>query len=234
MKRKTFAFETKELKDNGEFTGYASVFKTVDHYNDVIHPGAFTSSIAAWKKRGRFPPLLWQHSSALPIGPHLDMYEDDKGLFVHAKLLVDEVEKAREARALLKAKVLGGMSIGFDIVEDGAKWDGQRKGYDFYALDLWENSLVTFPANPDALVDSVKSLLASGTLPAPSDFEGLLRDAGFTRSQAKRIASHGYTSLRDAGLTLREEEDEEDETEHEYEDAKGVLAHLQNFVRAGK
>jgi HK97 family phage prohead protease len=227
MKRKTYAFETKELKDDGEFTGYASVFGTVDYYGDVIHRGAFTDSIAAWKKRGRFPPLLWQHSAQLPVGPHLDMYEDEKGLYVHAKLLVDEVEKAREARALLKAKVLGGMSIGFDIVADAAKWDNKRGGFDFYAVELWENSLVTFPANPDAQIDEVKTLLASGKLPAPSDFEEFLRDAGFNRRQAKYIASHGYTSLRDAGPSLRDEEPDTDTI-------RAAMADLSNYLGAGK
>src|SRR5688572_16149522 len=123
LKHRTYAFQTKEVKDSGEFTGYASVFDTVDFYRDVVRPGAFRESLADWKKKGKFPPILWQHMSAQPLGPHLDMYEDEKGLYVHGQLLIGEIEKAREAHALLKAKVISGMSIGFNVPEDGAAYD---------------------------------------------------------------------------------------------------------------
>lgn len=208
MNRKfmTFPFVTKDVKDTGEFTGYASVFDTIDFYGDVIRKGAFVDSLAKWKAKGKLPPILWQHNTQMPIGPHLAMEEDDKGLFVHGQLLIGDIEKAREAFALLKAKVISGMSIGFDIPEDGMNYDGKAEVWNITKANLWENSLVTFPANPDAQVENVKTCLASGTLPSPSDFERLLRDAGFTRRQATHIASRGYTSLRDAGLPLRDAE----------------------------
>lgn len=229
MKRKTFPFETKELKENGEITGYASVFDNVDFYGDVIRRGAFTDSIAVWKQKGRMPPLLWQHMSTVPIGPHLDMYEDEKGLYVHAQLLVDEVEKAREARALVKAKVINGFSIGFDVADGGATLIKGTNGFEFTKLELWENSLVTFPANTEARVDNVKSLLASGKMPPPSDFEEFLREAGFSRSEAKHIASRGYTSLRDAGLPRRDDEDKETHAA-----IRKDLAELSNYLRNSK
>lgn len=226
MKRKTFPFETKELKTNGELTGYASVFDTVDYYRDVVRRGAFTDSIADWKSKGKLPPLLWQHNAQMPIGPHLDMYEDEKGLYIHAQLLVDEVEKAREARALVKAKVISGFSIGFDIGEDGSEYDSKANVFNLTKISLWENSLVTFPANVDAQVEEVKSFLAAGKLPAPSDFEGFLRDAGFSRRQAKYIASNGYTSLRDAGLPCRD-----DEVNADHADICKDLSALTNYLK---
>lgn len=220
LKHRTYAFQTKEVKDSGEFTGYASVFDTVDFYRDVVRPGAFRESLADWKKKGKFPPILWQHMSAQPLGPHLDMYEDEKGLYVHGRLLVGEIEKAREAHALLKAQVISGMSIGFNVPEDGASYDGKTNVWNLNRIQIWENSLVTFPANEDAQVEEVKTILASGKLPAPSDFEGFLRDAGFSRREARYIASHGYTSLRDAGLPRRDDEIEEKGTD------PGLLAAL--------
>lgn len=229
MKRKAFAFETKEVTPKGELIGHASVFDTVDYYRDVVRKGAFVDSIAAWKKKGKLPPLLWQHQADAPIGPHLDMYEDEKGLYVHAQLLVDDVEKAREARALVNAGVINGFSIGFDIPDGGAEYDAKHNVFNLTRVELWENSLVTFPANQDAQVEEVKSVLASGKLPAPSDFEGFLRDAGFSRREAKHIASHGYTSLRDAGLPRRDDGNSED-----HPDVVKALSELSNYLRTGK
>lgn len=229
-KHRTFPFHLKAVESSGEFSGYASVFDKIDWYGDVVRPGAFTKTIAAWKSKGKLPPILWQHNSQMPIGPHLDMYEDAKGLFVVGKLLIEDIEKAREAHALLKAKVISGMSIGFDVAADGMEYDGKTNVWNLNELDLWENSLVTFPANEDAQVEEVKTILASGKLPAPSDFEGFLRDAGFTRSQAKYIAGHGYTGLRDAGLPLRDAEGEEKPTTANAVDLS-PLAELQAYLQ---
>jgi len=57
-----------------------------------------------------------------------------------------------------------------------------------------ELSVVTAPANEEALVDAVKSALAS-----EADFERLLRDAGLTRAQAKALMSGGYKALTQQG-----------------------------------
>lgn len=209
MKHRTYPFHLKELTETGEFSGYASVFDVIDWYGDVVRPGAFTKTLERWKAKDKLPPILWQHNAQMPIGPHLEMKEDAKGLFVRGSLLIGAIEKAREAYALLKAKVISGMSIGFDIADGGMSFDGKLNVWNLTEIELWENSLVTFPANQDAQVEEVKTMLASGKLPAPSDFERVLRDAGFTRRQATHIASHGYTSLRDAGLPLRDAEDEE-------------------------
>jgi len=226
LKHRSFPFHVKEIKASGEFSGYASVFDKMDWYGDVVRKGAFTQTIASWKSKGKLPPLLWQHKSAEPIGSHLDMYEDDKGLFVVGKLLIEAIEKAREAYALLKADVISGMSIGFNIAAGGQNYDGKTNVWNLTELDLWENSLVTFPANEDAQVENVKTILATGKLPSPSEFEGFLRDAGFSRKQAKHVAACGYTSLRDAGLPLRDAEDDESMI-----DTKTALDQLTNYVK---
>lgn len=56
-------------------------------------------------------------------------------------------------------------------------------------IDLWEVSLVTFPANEAARVQDVKS---AEDIKSLQDFEGFLEDAGFTPEEAKRIANHGF------------------------------------------
>jgi len=53
-------------------------------------------------------------------------------------------------------------------------------------IDLWEVSLVTFPANGAARVTNVKSV---DELQAPKDAERALRDAGFSKSDATAFVS---------------------------------------------
>jgi HK97 family phage prohead protease len=146
---KAFRMEVKDLdEDTGEFTGYAAVFGNRDSYGDVIEPGAFAKTIA--DKGGAFP-VLWQHDPWEPIGVSTSMQEDDKGLFVTAK--VSRVSaRGREALDLMRMRALTGLSIGFQTinkrVEGGVRYLTEIK--------LWEFSTVTWPANELALVTGVK------------------------------------------------------------------------------
>jgi HK97 family phage prohead protease len=199
MKRKVraFPFEVRSVSEAGEFEGYLSVYDKVDYYREVVVPGAFRESLEEWAGKGRLPPILWQHRAGEPLGPFLEMREDDVGLYVKGQLLVAEVQRAREARALLKAGAIGGMSIGFDVVEDD--YDSRAGIRSLKRVNLWEGSIVTFPANEAAQVVAVKGW--DGDLPSMSEFEDFLREAGgFSRSQAKAIAGHGLGKLlREAG-----------------------------------
>lgn len=174
-------FEVKAVDDKGRFSGYGSVFGNVDAYQEIVAPGAFAESLAAWKDAGKLPPVLWQHRSGEPVGPYLEMREDAHGLFVEGQLLVDDVVRAKEARALMKAKAVNGLSIGFVTREDSYdKVTGVRT---LKKIDLWEVSIVTFPANPAAQISNVKSAVEA--LESLAEAERYLRDAGgFSKSAA--------------------------------------------------
>lgn len=204
IKNLQIPLEIKSVSETGGFSGYGSVFHNEDSYGDVVRPGAFKKSLAEWAKKGRLPPMLWQHDRREPIGVFTKMVEDEKGLFVEGRLLIDDIPQARAAYALLKEKALGGMSIGYReiLIEQ----DHDEKVTNLLELDLWEVSVVTFPANEEATVDSVKSALAGGGLPTLPEFEKFLRDAGFSKSQSVAIASHGLRQLlRDADDTEAKE-----------------------------
>ncbi|MEZ5782351.1 MAG: HK97 family phage prohead protease [Rhizobiaceae bacterium] len=62
-------------------------------------------------------------------------------------------------------------------------------------VDLEEVSIVTSPANDRSRIDAVKMKLAHGTLPSIKEFEQIQREAGFSRTQAAIIASHGFKHL---------------------------------------
>lgn len=149
-KHRAFHLEVKSLQEDGAFAGYASVFNLLDNQRDVVRPGAFAASLA---KRNMPVQLLWQHQWESPIGVIQQIFEDRHGLYVQGKLLL-EVARAKEAYALIKAGALRGMSIGFTVKK--AARNPQSGVRELLALELWEVSLVTMPANDAAQVTVVK------------------------------------------------------------------------------
>ncbi|WP_299076377.1 HK97 family phage prohead protease [uncultured Paraglaciecola sp.] len=198
QKRQT-AFEVKEIGDAGEFSGYASVFGVVDSYGDVVVKGAFERTIAEHKAAKTMPKLLLQHNSAEIVGEHTVLKEDDKGLYIEGVIYKDDksIPEAAKAYSLIKRKQLSGISIGFSIYENGIRKNDTEGDGDYLLTDLnlWENSFVTFAANPDAKVESVKSALLSGDTPKASHVERALREIGFSTSQSKKFMSGGYKML---------------------------------------
>lgn len=186
QKRLVSPLTIKSLDDEtGKFSGYGSVFDVVDSYSEVVVRGAFNNSLT-----NRKPALLWQHNSDQPIGVYDVIREDDKGLYVEGRLLKDTVQQAAEAYALLKAGALSGLSIGFSTLKDAMSDDKRTRR--LLEVDLWEISLVTFPANDAARIANVKALdgLSVETLhKRKKEIEAALRDAGASDSVARYIAA---------------------------------------------
>lgn len=93
----------KSVSDSGEFEGYGSVFGVKDSHDDVVMSGAFAASLRAWSDRKALPALLWQHRMDEPIGVYTEMKEDDVGLYVRGRLLIDDDPLAKRAHAHMKA-----------------------------------------------------------------------------------------------------------------------------------
>lgn len=180
---RSFALQIKAAGDDGTVEGYGSVFGVRDNYDDVIAKGAFIQSLKDHKAAGTMPAMLWQHDADKPIGVWTEMVEDEKGLRIKGQLAMETV-KGKEAHALLKMGALNGLSIGFMSKEWA--YDRDTEVRTLTAIDLWEVSLVTFPANEKARVTNVKS---ADELQAPKDAEKALRDAGFSKSDATAFVS---------------------------------------------
>jgi len=192
MEHLTAPIEIKSAQADGTFTGYAAVFGNIDLGYDVIEPGAFKQA-----KTTRDGMLR------IAIGHRMDLLagkaafkQDDKGLFVEGKLSLG-VSYVRDQYELMKDGVIDGLSVGFNILRDGADFE-ERAGKSvrvIKAAELWEFSLVPFGMNPEALIDSVKAA-------SIRDLEAQLRGLGYSRSDAKALAAGGFKSLgqRDAGL----------------------------------
>jgi HK97 family phage prohead protease len=202
MDRSEFALrEVKLAQDAAEgmkFSGYGAVFSNIDSYGDVIQPGAFAESIAAARKTGNWPAMLSQHGGygmtaddMTPIGIWTDMSEDGVGLKIEGKLA--DTQRGRDAYTLLKMErpALNGLSIGYVAKEWTARSKPDEPRRTLKKIDLYEISLVTFPANPKARIAQVKSEAGLGVKQA----EEALREAGFSRTEAKAIVAKGFKAL---------------------------------------
>lgn len=196
--RKQLLLGSVELKfakaDSGAFTGYASVFGGVDSYNDTILPGAYKSVIERIQSgAARMPKMFVNHRSYdLPLGKWTKMYEDDKGLLMEGELTPGNPQAAI-VKAGMQHETIDGLSIGYalnrDDVEMVEKGDSVVRVIKNIA-ELYEVSIVTYPADDAARVDlsSVKSALDN--IETIKDLEDFLREAGgFSKSLATATAS---------------------------------------------
>lgn len=193
----------------GVFSGYGAVFGNKDAYGDVIKKGAFKATLKEWRAKKKYPPMLLQHGGGffgggsddlVPIGKWTSMEEDEKGLYVEGELLGLSTDRGVYIYEGMKAGVLDGMSIGYIAREVEYGKDPEDAPRTIKKIDLIELSVVTFPANDEARVDAVKA-----TDITERDFERwLMRDAGFTRSEAIIVINEGFKALRrskrDAGV----------------------------------
>lgn len=176
----------------GTFNGYGAVFNNVDSYGDVIAPGAFAETLSEWKGRGKFPPMLLQHGGMgigvddmLPVGEWTHMEENSRGLKMSGRLFALNTERGQYIYEGLKSGVLDGLSIGFMVKESINGTKPNEPARKLTKIDLWEVSIVTFPANPKARVTGVKNM----TPDELRELEAALRDEGLSRTDAVRAVS---------------------------------------------
>jgi HK97 family phage prohead protease len=177
--------------DAGAFDGYASVFGVVDSAGDMIMSGAFANSL---QRRGASGvKMLWQHQASEPIGVWTKIVEDRRGLRVEGQLDLS-VTRAREALSLMRSGAVDGLSIGFKTKRATLdKQSGLRK---LFEVDLWEISIVTFPALAQARIESAKRREAM----APVTIDDLMMK--LARLRAHRAAENFESKLRLFALSL--------------------------------
>ena len=138
------------VTDGQVVEGYASLFGKRDQGGDTVQAGAYGASLKALASQGRRVKMLWQHDPDQPIGVWEEVREDAKGLYVKGRILT-EVERGREAAALLSAGAIDGLSIGYRTLRAERDAKGQRL---LAEVELWEVSLVTFPMLAEARVSA--------------------------------------------------------------------------------
>ena len=141
--------KSSDKNSNLQLKGYASVFNVVDYHGDVIIKGAFASSILRHFS-GHTIKFLWQHKHVSPIGIIDNLKEDNVGLYVECSINAG-VLKGYEIISLVKQGAIDSFSIGFNVKDSRLNKNGCREILD---IDLWEISVVTFPANCYARINT--------------------------------------------------------------------------------
>lgn len=195
--------ETKTIKQDGSedeffhFKGYASTFGNSDKVNDVVVNGAFVDSINKFRTKKIDMPTLWQHDTHTPVGvfPSMDMFEDEKGLFVHGILPLSDTFVSGRVKPQMKVGSVRKMSIGFNIIKsfDKKGEDGIWRRF-IEKADLMETSLVTFACNDEADVTEFKSkdqeeLKMDFEGKKLSEIEDILKEKGFSNTDSKGLIS---------------------------------------------
>ena len=213
------ALKFSDSGDVGEISGYGSTFNVMDLNGDMMMPGAFDATLAEHKASGRVMPMFGEHSFAYiggdpyPIGGWTKLEPDTKGLHVTGKLVGLNHPDVARVHDLVKAKLIGAMSIAFRV-RDGGYEKGTKAGDPrrwLKAVDLHSIDLVGDPANPQATIDSIKSVLK---LPNHQTAAGWIKEAyvlcgeslggGNAPTKAQRDQLHTY--LQDAHRELTGEE----------------------------
>lgn len=122
-----------------------------DRIGDMINKGAFAGASIPL-------PMLFAHNPDEPVGVWNDVAETNDGLIVKGRLLLDDVAKAREVHALIKAGALSGLSIGFITRKAAPRHGGGRT---ISQLELMEVSIVTLPSHPRARITGAKTATAA-------------------------------------------------------------------------
>lgn len=163
-----------EMKADGTLSirGMAST-KDLDRYNDIVEPKAFEGTLETYMKN---PIMLLQHDWEKPIGRFDEATINSDGLEVLGNVLYDEDNCIKK----IQDGILGAFSIGYipkkyEIRDGDGKLLATEAGYEEWVswedvwldstavrtikeLDLIEISIVSTPANPNAVFSMQKSI----------------------------------------------------------------------------
>jgi HK97 family phage prohead protease len=136
----------------GLVTGYFSAFNNIDSDGDVIVSGAYKKTVAENGPIGKNRIMhLLQHNPLMPLAKPMELMEDGKGLRFTSK--ITETSYGKDVIKLYAEGVFNEHSVGFEIIKSDNK-----AGYrEIREIKLWEGSTVTWGANPNTPIESMKS-----------------------------------------------------------------------------
>jgi HK97 family phage prohead protease len=166
---RSVAYSNLELRANSDgstLTGYAAVFDSPSEplpWTEFVKRGAFTKTL----KDGADVRLLIDHEG-IPLARTksgtLSLVEDERGLFVEADLDPSNPDAARVISAMRRGD-MNQMSFAFRTIKDA--WAKDRSTRDLKEVQLYDVSIVTFPAYEETVAE-LRSRKEIGTVDTAS------------------------------------------------------------------
>lgn len=157
MKYKTIELKADEV---GGISGFFSTYdKTPDSYGDIIEPGAFTNTLKKREESGHPFPLCFNHDFSAVIGAVDSVKDTEKGPFIEAHFL--DTQLAQDVRKMLQSGAIYQFSFAYDVLKARAPYEDEAKAGVMNVLEdleVFEISVVTVPANQNAVVTEVKAV----------------------------------------------------------------------------
>jgi len=174
--------------------------ESVDRMDDVILSDGW--DLENFKRN---PIALFNHRSDFPIGIWRDLRVENKELRGHLELApLGTSPRIDEIRKLIEAGILRAVSVGFRPVETKPRKESQWGSF-FTKSELVETSLVSVPANPNALAVAKSLKISPATIDLVFAEQGKqdtgIKRRGFTGEQAKS-SRNGKGTVMD-GLAQR-------------------------------
>ncbi len=176
------------VDEQGVIKAYVAIFGNVDLGGDILEPGAFAESISK-----KLPKIIWHHDWEQPIGTTLmakevmpgdpslpESIRENGGLYVEGQLVAG-VQKADEARLLLKAGAIDEFSFGY-WVDDG--FLDKEGNFHLKKVEIFEWSPVLVGMNPKTVLVEAKAKKDG----EPKDGEGQEGEGTTTDEEGATIA----------------------------------------------
>lgn len=154
-------FKSFEMKanENGMIAGYFSTYDIEpDSYGDIVEKGAFTKTIAKRAESGHPFPLCFNHDFSAVIGSVKTIEDTEKGPYIEAEFL--DTQLAQDVRKMLQSGAIYQFSFAYDVLNSRKPTENESaKGITnvLTELDVFEISVVTVPANQNAVATEVKA-----------------------------------------------------------------------------
>ena len=155
--RRAYSYLTiKSVSEDRRIIRGIATTPATDRVGDIVEPMGvkFTNPM----------PFLWQHDASKPIGTVKFDKPTKDGITFEAELpILDEPgtlkDRVDEAWQSIKLGLVRAVSIGFRAVEYAFLDEG---GIRFVKSEVYELSAVTIPAQPEAIMTSIKNMDATG------------------------------------------------------------------------
>jgi hypothetical protein len=152
----------------GQFSAIVSVFGNVDSYGDVMLPGAFNDTLAAYQKTGDPIPVIWSHDWQDPdshIGVVLDAQEvpaakfapdSPPGLWVLGQNDIDTNPRAAQVSRLMAGGRVTQFSFAYTEMDAGYGVYAGEENWLIKAVDLHEVGPTLLGANQETTLIGAK------------------------------------------------------------------------------